>query len=91
MITRHAYDNLENRLNGIVTRSDIEHIDKISATLTHRKYYIRIKQMGRRIYLSDTSGDCVTAIVEGNNVVTVMLSGNEQRWSDGTFKVLLTR
>ena len=91
MITQHAATRITHRLAGIVTRSDIRHIDKVSSKLNSRKWYIRVRRLDKVHQVIGSTGDCLTFIVEGNNVVTAMLSDNSQRWNDGTFKVLLTQ
>ena len=91
MITQHAALRITHRLTGIVTRQDIKHIDKVSDTLNSRKWYIRVKQLDSICQVPGSTGDCITFIVENNNVVTGMLSHNNQRWTDGTFKVILTQ
>lgn len=91
MITNHAIERITNRLQGIITSADINHAMKVATMVNPRKHYIRIKQLPKTVYLDDSSGDCITAIVIDNRLVTMMLSHNNQRWQDGTFKVLLAR
>ena len=91
MITQHAATRITHRLNGLISKNDIKHMSKIADGLNARKHYIRIKQLGKVMHFPGSTGDCVTVIIENNNVVTAMLSRNSQRWNDGTFKVLLTQ
>ena len=91
MLTHHVMTRINNRLKGLINTQDIDHMRLVASKINSRKHYIRIKQLPTTLHLSDTSGDCVTVIIEGNNVVTAMLSHNSQRWTDGTFKVLLTQ
>lgn len=91
MITQHAATRITRRLQGIITRQDVKHVSSIADKLNSRKHYIRIKQLDAVHNIRGSKGDCVTVIIEDNNVVTAMLSFNSQRWNDGTFKVMLTQ
>lgn len=91
MLTEHVLTRINNRLAGLLDTQDIDHMRKVASKINARKHYIRIKQLPSTLYLPDTSGDCLTVIIEGNNVITAMLSHSQQRWHDGTFKVLLTK
>lgn len=91
MITQHAATRITRRLQGIITRQDVKHVAMVADKINARKHYIRIRQLDATMSIRGSNGDCVTVIIENNNVVTAMLSHNNQRWNDGTFKVWLTQ
>ncbi len=79
--TRHAAGQLHDRMvaHGITNRQEIE-----SAISEHGKYFGRethvvVKRLPRQVHLSDGSnGDVVLAVVNGENIVTLMLRRNSQ-------------
>ena len=91
MITTHSNNRIQNRLKDLISNDDIRHIENVAMKINARKHYIRIRQFSSVLHRGNSHVDCITAIIEGNSIVTVMLSHNTQRWNDGTFKVLLSR
>lgn len=85
-----------NRITGRMQEAgltiDTAHLTKLRHALPHGKHYVRIAELNQWVRTSDGSnGNTVVAIVNTGNIVTVMLSGNNQRWNDGEFHVALQK
>lgn len=83
MIDTHTLERLNVRLHGIVTQDDVSEMVLACAQFPTGKHYVKIRHLGRTMYLDDSIGDTLACILYDGQVKTAMLCYSSQTWDDG--------
>ena len=89
MITIHAQDNIHARIKPLGYHVNMLNLARVASMYTDGKHYVKIANLPRIYSIAGSTGDTVVVILNGGNVVTVMLSNDNQRWDDGAYHVHL--
>lgn len=91
MITIHAKDQYKNRILPATGKQiSTQRLEALGKLWPRGKHYVRVANLPKVITAKDGStGNCITAIVNNGDIITLMLSLDTQRWADGTFRVRL--